>query len=131
MGDKGLLQGMAHVRIFCMPEDWEPAAAFYRDSLELTETYLDTAHGVAVFDCGGNVTLGVEQVDPEDKEDGEMVARFTGISFRVGDIASVYDRLSRRGVAFARPPELMAWGGKLAHFRDPSGNSLVQEPSGG
>lgn len=133
MSREGVLQSIAHVRIFCEPRDWECAAAFYRKLLDLSERYVDVDHGVAVFNCGGDVTLGVERIDPEDEEDRALVSRFTGISFRVADIIGAYDRLSERGVSFDGPPERMAWGGLLAHFRDPSGNTLtlVQEPNDG
>ncbi|NJO31981.1 MAG: hypothetical protein HC869_01435 [Rhodospirillales bacterium] len=125
MSKKSLLQGMAHIRIFSMPQDWKNAVAFYRDILDLSESYSDPEHGITVYECGGDVTLGVEQVDPTDEEDSAMVGRFTGISFRVSDMASAYADLSKKGVAFDRPPEKMPWGGILAHFRDPAGNTLT------
>ena len=130
MNGNRMLSSIAHVRVFSLPEDWDLAAAFYRDALELDEIYSDEDHGVAVFDCGNEVTLGLERVDPDDIDDAEMAGRFTGISFRVDDVMAVYARLTERGVEFAEAPERMEWGGILAHFHDPAGNTLtlVQEP---
>lgn len=129
-GDR-LLQSVAHIRVFSMPTEWASAAEFYRDVLDLEEIYTDPDHGVAVFECGGDLTLGLERVEADDPEEWETAARFTGISFRVADIARAYETLSARGVAFDGAPERMEWGGILAHFRDPAGNTLtlVQEPT--
>jgi catechol 2,3-dioxygenase-like lactoylglutathione lyase family enzyme len=126
-----LLQTIAHVRVFALPAAWDDTARFYRDVLELDEIYTDGDAGVAVFDCGNDVTLGLERVDPADIEDAEMAGRFTGISFRVRNAVQAHTELSRRGVVFDGLPEHMEWGGILAHFQDPAGNTvtLVQEPS--
>lgn len=120
-----LLEAISHIRVFCMPDDWARTAAFYKDQLGLAERYSDVKLGVVVFDCGDGPTIGVEQVDPADPEDSAMVARFTGVSFRVADIDAAFERLSGRRVVFDRPPEKMYWGGTIAHFRDPAGNTLT------
>jgi predicted enzyme related to lactoylglutathione lyase len=131
MDREPIVQGVAHLRIFSLPPEWERCAAFYRDMLELEEIYIDPDAGVAVFECGPDLTLGLERVEDEDDEDWDMAGRFTGISFRVADIARAYATLSARGVLFDGPPEQMEWGGILAHLVDPAGNTLtlVEEPS--
>jgi catechol 2,3-dioxygenase-like lactoylglutathione lyase family enzyme len=46
------------------------------------------------------------------------------LNLRVDDIAAVHRRLAAAGVAFARPPESEPWGGRVATFADPDGNTL-------
>jgi catechol 2,3-dioxygenase-like lactoylglutathione lyase family enzyme len=46
------------------------------------------------------------------------------LNLRVDDIAAVHRRLRGAGVAFSRPPEAEAWGGRVATFADPDGNTL-------
>lgn len=126
-----ILQGLAHVRIFSLAEDWADCAVFYRDTLGLDEIYIDPDHGVAVYEIGPDVTLGLERVPEDEPDEWEMAGRFTGISFRVGDMERAHELYAARGVEFDSPPEKMEWGGILAHFRDPAGNvlTLVQEPT--
>ncbi len=42
----------------------------------------------------------------------------------VADIHAVASRLSEAGVEFIRQPEQESWGGWVATFRDPDGNTL-------
>ena len=46
------------------------------------------------------------------------------INLEVSNIAAVHARLVDSGVAFLRPPELEPWGGWVATFVDPDGNTL-------
>jgi predicted enzyme related to lactoylglutathione lyase len=46
------------------------------------------------------------------------------INLTVADIAAAHDRLSRAGVAFTRAPAREDWGGWVATFADPDGNTL-------
>jgi catechol 2,3-dioxygenase-like lactoylglutathione lyase family enzyme len=126
-----IVQGLAHIRVFSMPSEWTACAAFYRDTLGLDEIYTDPDAGVAVFEVGADLTLGLERVPEDEPDEWELAGRFTGISFRVGDMARAYELYVARGVAFDGPPERMDWGGILAHFSDPAGNTLtlVEEPS--
>ena len=52
------------------------------------------------------------------------------LNLDVDDIEAVYERLKARGVEFTRPPEREPWGGWLATFTDPDGNTLqlLQRP---
>jgi uncharacterized glyoxalase superfamily protein PhnB len=43
----------------------------------------------------------------------------------VADVELAYRCLRDRGVEFPGPPERQAWGGLLAHFRDPDGNVIT------
>jgi catechol 2,3-dioxygenase-like lactoylglutathione lyase family enzyme len=80
-------------------------------------------HGFAVgYDVGQ--TLIVEQDDGSEPEQ-QFVGRFVGASLRVDDIAATHRELCAKGVVFEAPPDVMSWGGILAHFRDPDGNVLT------
>lgn len=109
------------IRIFV--DDLAAARHFYERDLGLAVKW--THEKVAVgYDLG--VDLIVEEVDVEAEEDDQaLVGRFVGCSIAVDDIDGLYERLTAKGVAFVGPPEKQSWGGKLAHFEDPSGNVLT------
>ena len=46
------------------------------------------------------------------------------INFAVADIAATHRRLVQAGIEFRRPPEPEPWGGWIATFADPDGNTL-------
>ena len=46
------------------------------------------------------------------------------VNLGVTDIQREYQRLCRKGVEFIRPPEQEHWGGWVATFKDPDGNTL-------
>ena len=52
------------------------------------------------------------------------------INLATSDIHAAFDRLTARGVRFVRPPEQEHWGGWVATFHDPDGNTLqlLQQP---
>ncbi|MYI83666.1 MAG: VOC family protein [Chloroflexi bacterium] len=54
------------------------------------------------------------------------------INFAVEDIEAEYARLRAAGVAFSRAPGRERWGGLVATFADPDGNTLqlLQLPEG-
>ncbi|HKY95792.1 MAG TPA: VOC family protein [Kiloniellales bacterium] len=109
------------IRIFV--DDLEAARHFYERDLGLPVKWTHAKIAVG-YDLG--VDLIVEEVDAEAEEnDQALVGRFVGASIAVDDIDSVYETLTAKGVAFVGPPERQAWGGKLAHFEDPSGNVLT------
>lgn len=46
------------------------------------------------------------------------------VNLRTDRIQEVYRRLSAAGVEFIRPPEREPWGGWIATFHDPDGNTV-------
>jgi len=46
------------------------------------------------------------------------------VNLAVDDIRAAHARLVGAGVTFRRPPEREAWGGWVATFADPDGNTL-------
>lgn len=115
---------LSAVRLFCT--EVAPVADFYRDVVGLTELFRSDA--AAMFQSG-QVGMLIEKGDPNDAEEAELIGRFAGISFPVDDIAAVYTAWSEAGVHFHGAPVRQSWGGTLAHFDDPAGNTLtlVQE----
>ncbi|MBC7098358.1 VOC family protein [Candidatus Bipolaricaulota bacterium] len=97
--------------------DLARAVAFYRDLLGLPLKYRFPDY--AGFDVGG-VELGLKTwggLEPPRK--GEPV-----VNFLVDDIDRAYAELSAKGVSFAKGPEETPWGGRIALFQDPDGNTL-------
>jgi catechol 2,3-dioxygenase-like lactoylglutathione lyase family enzyme len=107
------------------------ARQFYAGVLGLPLKVDGSGWGYCVFD-GGAAELVVEQVgDDAPAEDRGLVGRFTGLSFEVADAAARHQALQAQGVVFDGPPERQSWGGILATFEDPSGNTLqiCQKPA--
>ena len=110
------------VRIFV--RHWTEACAFYGETLGLEERFRNDIMGWAEYDLGGPC-LGIERVSKDDAEGEALVGRFLGVSLRVEDIDARYADLRAKGVTFSGPPERQSWGGALAHFQDPDGNTLT------
>ena len=110
------------VRIFV--RQWVPSCDFYRETLGLAERFRNDEIGWAEYDLGGPC-IGVERADDGDKDGLALVGRFVGISLRVDDIDDTFEALKAKGVVFPSPPEKQPWGGSLAHFQDPDGNTLT------
>jgi predicted enzyme related to lactoylglutathione lyase len=113
-----LFRDISNVRVFV--DDLTASVLFYRDVLSLKLRF--QTPDFALFDTG-TATLMIESGGDGSADDGELVGRFTGISFTASDLAATYAALSAKGVEFLHPPERQPWG-MLTHFRDPSGNVL-------
>jgi predicted enzyme related to lactoylglutathione lyase len=113
---------LAAVRVFV--RNLEEAIGFYKRNFDWPMTGGGASEGYGVFDVG-DVNLVIEPVAADaDEEDQAYVGRFTGISFRVDDIANAYARMRANGVVFTGTPEKQFWGGTLATLRDPAGNEV-------
>lgn len=110
------------VRVFT--SNFEESVTFYRDVVGLPLAFVDEEIGWAQFGLG-SIDLGLERCDAAEPECAALVGRFVGLSIAVGDVYSVYEDLSRKGVQFVEPPEKQPWGGTLAHFKDPDNNVLT------
>lgn len=110
----------AAIRLFVT--DIDRARAFYSDLLGWPVKVADPDYAVFAVD-GADVV--VEAADPEDPEGAALIGRFVGVSFAVDDIDHAYRLLSEAGVRFHDAPRTQPWGGTLAHFLDPDGNTLT------
>ena len=106
-------------------EDLERLVKFYRDTLGLP---LRGRHGDFVnFEWGiMRLNLGLHDRVTGPARDPFRIM----ISFGVSDIHDEYRRLSGQGVQFIRAPVQEFWGGWVATFLDPDGNTLqfLQKP---
>ena len=97
--------------------DFERAVAFFRDVIGLPFNFADAEFGYASFATGGAAFAVVQA--PE----GEAVGRHTGVGFAVDDLDAAHAALVDKGVEFPRPPTREPWGGYMAVFADPDGNT--------
>ncbi len=109
------------VRIFV--NNLSEAKSFCQDVLELEIAWDMEEMGAFGLDVGAQ--LIVEQGDATDPEEAQLIGRFAGVSLQVNDIEAVYSKLTGKGVTFSGSPAKQPWGGTLAHFKDPSGNTLT------
>ena len=98
--------------------DFERALTFYEGTLGFTPETKDARFGYASF-ATADVRFAIVQAG-----DSDLVGRHTGIGFGVEDLAAAHRDLAARGVHFTMPPEKQPWGGFMAIFRDPDGNTF-------
>lgn len=114
------------VRIFV--DDYAKARAFYAETLGLPVQWEMAEHDVAGFGVGESGSPTPMFILEEEAPDGpyaSLIGRFVGVSLEVDDIQATYEALAAKGVSFDAPPEKQFWGGVLAHFKDPAGNTLT------
>ncbi len=104
--------------------DWDRALRFYTETLGIPTTFREDDLGWAQL-ATGEGQLALERVQPGDKESEALVGRYVGVSLQVEDIHATHKTLVDRGVEFTMPPTKQAWGGILAHLKDPDGNVLT------
>ena len=122
----GAITGLAGVLVWTEAVRFPAMARFYRDTLGLTPR---SSKGDFInFDWAGvRLSVGVHDRVQGASPDPLRVM----IHLVVDDIQAVHARLTRAGVTFTRAPEREDWGGWVATFADPDGNTLqlMQLPS--
>ena len=118
-----MIDGLAGVIVWT--DDLERLLAFYRDVLGLTPHSV-RPHFVSF--SWGDVRLGLgthSQVAGRTAEPRRIM-----INLGVDDIHAECERLRQMGVVLEREPEQEHWGGWVATFPDPDGNTLqlLQQP---
>jgi catechol 2,3-dioxygenase-like lactoylglutathione lyase family enzyme len=118
------------LRVFV--SDWPRAVRFYTETLGLPLAFSSEEIGWAQLDTGACQLAPERDRGESESDEPTLVGRFVGASLAVDDVEATFERLRARGVEFVAPPELMPWGGVLAHFRDPDGKmlTLVGPPRG-
>ena len=111
--------GLAGVLVWTEAERFAAMARFYRDTLGLTPR--SAKDDFINFDWqGARLSVGVHNRVHGPSRDPLRVM----IHLTVADIRAVHARLARAGVVFTRAPEREEWGGWVATFADPDGNTL-------
>ena len=119
------IEGLAGVLVWTEPDRYLAMRDFYVDALGLTPR--SDRERFVNFEWGDQrLTVSVH---PEVAGRNDDPLRLM-INLGVADIHSVAARLEARGVEFVRPPEQEPWGGWIATFHDPDGNTvqLLQTP---
>lgn len=100
-------------------DNFEAMLHFYRDVLGLAPR--SEKPNFVNFEWDGfRLTISVHENVHGPNPDPE---RFM-VNFGVEDIDAVYARLAAAGVTFTRAPSGEPWGGRVATFHDPDGNTL-------
>ena len=106
--------------LLVLVSDLERSTKFYKETLGLKMTG-GIPGEFAFFEWGG-ITLGIRETD-------QPIAKcLCEISFQVGDVRAVYESLSKKGVAFTKPPRMVTGDATrellATDFRDPDGHVL-------
>ncbi|NNC75028.1 MAG: hypothetical protein HKN93_05895 [Acidimicrobiia bacterium] len=107
------------VIIWTTVERHDAMASFYRDTLGLNPR--SDREGFINFEWGDfRLTISCHsQVEGRASDPLRVM-----VNLATEDIHADHSRLLERGVAFSRPPEQEPWGGWIATFNDPDGNTL-------
>lgn len=127
----GPIRGLQHLRLFVRPLRWDATVRFYGETLGLPLRERDGASAWAVFSLPRGASLGLERVDPDDQTGASLAGRFTGVALEVENVNRALKILRKAGVEVLSPPLKEAWGGTVAHVRDPAGNVLTLSEAAG
>jgi lactoylglutathione lyase len=113
------IDGVAGVLIWTERGRFEEMVRFYRDVLGLPVRTLKD--GFVNFAWGTfRISVSVhEEVEGRSRDPLRVM-----VNLSVPEIGAEYERLRGQGVVFSRPPEAEEWGGMVATFTDPDGNTL-------
>lgn len=107
------------VLVWTSPRTYPAMRAFYLETLGLTPR--GEKDGFINFEWGEfRLSVSVHHGVEGPARDPLRIM----LNFSVEDIHAAHARLASRGVAFSRPPEQEPWGGWVATFTDPDGNTL-------
>ena len=119
MDDDAAVSGLAGVLVWTSDDRFAAMRAFYVDVLGLQPRsdrpgFVNFAWGSARLTLAVHDRVAGPAIDP---------LRIM-LNLEVGDIDVSHARLRSAGVAFSRPPQQEDWGGWVATFNDPDGNTL-------
>jgi catechol 2,3-dioxygenase-like lactoylglutathione lyase family enzyme len=106
--------------LLILVSDLEKSTEFYKDTLGLKMT--GGIPGEFAFFQWGGVTLAIRETD-------RPIAKcLCEISFSVGDVRATFESLSKKGVAFTKPPRVVTSNASqemlATDFADPDGHVL-------
>ena len=113
----GDIEGVAGVIIWT--DRYPEMLAFYRDVLGLTPRSERPTFANFEWDGFRLSVAAHDEVHGPARDPLRIM-----VHFAVPDIAATHRRLVDQGVEFSRPPEQERWGGWVATFADPDGNTL-------
>ncbi len=118
MGERDI-SGLAGVLIWTSESRHDNMARFYRDVLGLAAR--SDRPGFINFEWG-NTRLTISTHSAVDGRSRDPLRIM--VNLEVSDIAAVAGRLAAAGVVFSREPSPEPWGGWIATFDDPDGNTI-------
>lgn len=92
------------------------SVAFFKDKVGLELDFTHADFGYASFESS-KASLGLVQ---NEQAQGD---RHIGLGFMVERLDDAYASMSAAGVEFTQPPTREDWGGYMAIFKDPDGNT--------
>ena len=117
--DAGGIEGLAGVLVWTEASRYPAMRDFYVDTLSLTPR--SDRPKFVNFEWGGQrLSVSIHEDVTGANEDPLRQM----INLTVSDIHATANALEARGVQFSRPPEQEPWGGWIATFHDPDGNTL-------
>lgn len=129
-GDPGIA-GLAGVMLWTSAARFEAMRAFYVEQVGLTPdpsrrpqhlafSWGEAPHHVRLI---VGVHEGVSGANPDSER--------TMVNLLTPHLEETATAMAARGVEFVQPPQRMGWGGWIATFRDPDGNTLqLLQPAG-
>lgn len=117
------ISGIATVMIWTAPDRYAAMRRFYLETLGLEprrdrDGHLSVAWGAPPDDVRF-IVAAHHEVDGPTHEPLRIM-----LNLLVRDIHATAQRLQAGGVTFSRRPEQESWGGWIATFQDPDGNTL-------
>jgi predicted enzyme related to lactoylglutathione lyase len=106
--------------LLIMVSDLGRSTKFYKETLGLKQT--GGIPGEFAFFQWGGIILAIRETDRQ------IAKCLCEISFSVGDVRATYESLSKKGVAFTKPPRVVTASGNqemlATDFLDPDGHVL-------
>jgi serine phosphatase RsbU (regulator of sigma subunit) len=131
MSDAAALPERPHLAIHSVNvfvRDVEVSLRFYVDCLGFALAYDVRAPSgerwAAVATPDGSTMLALLGRGPG-SEEYSLIGRQQLATFATNDVMAKFNEWSKRGVRFAQAPQIEHWGGTLARFEDPDGNSYA------
>lgn len=118
------IEGLAGVILWTAPDRFEAMRRFYTEQVGLAPQPT-TREGHVAFSWGTpprhvRLIVGVHQGVSGTNPDPERLM----VNLLASDVEALAVEMRSRGVAFIEGPRRQSWGGWIATFRDPDGNTV-------
>lgn len=127
---KGKDMKLSNIRL--LVNDFEKSFDFYSETLELKCTWGDKDAVFASFDIGLPSGLAIFKSELMAEVTGNIKANSDNTSndmfaiiIEVENVDEMFTELKNKSIKFiTEPKDMVAWGIRVAHFRDPDGNLI-------